>query len=254
MRKKRRIFRIRYWLMSVISIIILIFTWKGMKRLYHSGMESDYLKVKQIEVIGNRRFTKEYLLNQAGLEVGMNIVQINKEKIMERLNSPWIETCSIKRYFPYVVKMCIKERRGSAIYQSCEESYLIDGNGYLIDTIDLEKIEVRARNALPRIEYDGDIKPKIGQVCPPARSGVKILSDLKKEFPELLSNLKNIKLFNDEYAVLYVKGYCKKIYVNFQDKMKKLKLLRKIVRNIKADHEKIEYIDLRFKNRIIVGG
>ncbi|MGA1824170.1 MAG: cell division protein FtsQ/DivIB [bacterium] len=247
MRKKRKKFRIRYWIIGFINIIILFFICKGVKKAYRSLMASDCLKIKQIELIGNRRFSKQQILDLADLKCGMNILRIDKKKIRERLTIPWIETCEIKRYFPYVVKICIKEREAMAIYHN-KESYLIDCHGYL-----LNKIEPDKNLNLPRIEFSGDSESKIGAVCPFAQSGVAILAAIRDAYPDLRQELQNIKLFKDDYSVLYVEGYFKKIYLNLHDTLKKLKMLKQMVTKIKEHHEKISYIDLRFKNRIIIG-
>ena len=247
MRKKKKKIRIRYWIIGFINIIIVFFIWKGVKKAYRYCMSSDYLKIKQIELVGNRRFSRQQILDFAGMEIGMNILRIDKKKIRERLNIPWIETCDIKRYFPYVLKICIKERKAMAIYHS-KESYLIDSHGYLIN-----KIEPDKNLNLPLIKYSGEIESKIGEVCPLAKSGITILSAIKDAYPDLIKELKIIELFKDDYSVIYVKGYFKKIYLNLQDKLKKLEMLKQMVTNIKTDHKKISYIDLRFKNRIIIG-
>ena len=242
MRKRK----ILFVLLVIFCLVSLYVVDKSIQKTLSFLKKSDFLKIDQIEISGNSRLDKSRILHLSGLKIGMNILDIDKKQIQDRLDFPCIEECSIKRKFPNKLYIKIKEREAVAICHN-SESYLIDKNGYLI-----ERLEQNQRDDLSVIEISNKIDPNEEQPLEQAKLGLKILFYINKIYPKILFGPINIELTEDESVVIKADSYLKKIFISIKDMERKMDFLLQLLPDIKKRCERLDYVDLRFDDLVII--
>lgn len=105
--------KIFFMIIAFISIFcfVLFCLGFGIIKLYQFTITSSYFNTEYIEVRGNDRIPKNVILADAGIELGLNSLDVNIGKV-ERLIllNPWVETVSVKRVLPRGFNIKIKER------------------------------------------------------------------------------------------------------------------------------------------------
>ena len=241
--------RFRHVILGIACIIVLYGLDKCIQKASIICRKSDFFKIKQIKILGNTRLNNDQIIRLAGLENGMNILDIKKGEILDRLHFPWIEQCTIKRKFPHRLEITIREREAVAVCHRGEsESYTIDKNGYLIEPFNLNQ-----KNNLPIFKLSDKIGFRVGETFKQAKSALKILSQIKDLYPKNLSEPINIELIGDESAVIKADTYLKKIYISLIDMERKMGFLRQLLPDIRKRQKSLDYVDLRFNDFVIIG-
>ncbi len=120
-----------------VAFKILIFTlvlFIG-HRFYLFLSEDPFFRVKEIEVEGCRKASKEELLSLIRVEGMPNLFTLRLKEISKRLEShPWVERVRIKKIFPNRIRIQVEERKPIAIVQ-LEEPYYIDAQGVIFSPV-----------------------------------------------------------------------------------------------------------------------
>lgn len=78
--------------------------------------QTSYFKARTITVEGNRRFSKEMILQEAGVKLHDNILGVNLNTLRYRLLAlPWVADAEVERELPDAIHIRVKERRPIAI-------------------------------------------------------------------------------------------------------------------------------------------
>jgi cell division protein FtsQ len=94
-----------------------------------------FFRVREVEVEGNRKITKEALLSLTMMEGMPNLFSVNLEEVVKRIEShPWIESVRVRKVFPNKILIQIEERQPMAIIQ-LEELYYIDAEGEIFSPV-----------------------------------------------------------------------------------------------------------------------
>lgn len=102
--------------------------------LYHQLLTSSTFCIKDnsnIEIVGLRRLTPEFIRQQAGLGPATNLLSLKPAQVERALLAhPWIARAELTRKWPHRVKLRIKEREPVALVQM-GELYYVDRQGSL---------------------------------------------------------------------------------------------------------------------------
>ncbi|NLP46284.1 MAG: FtsQ-type POTRA domain-containing protein [Epulopiscium sp.] len=114
---------------SILSMIISIATF------FSIILISPIFTLKQIEVLGNERYSIEEILDRLHIQEGMNVFGfIMNNEIKKFKNDPYIEKIDIKLDFPHQVQINIIERKAIG-YVPYMGAYLsIDKDGRVLET------------------------------------------------------------------------------------------------------------------------
>ena len=83
----------------------------GGLHLYRMVTTSDFFAVRQIEIRGATHFSREAILESAGLEPGVNSLTVNIADVERGLrNNPWVASVAVKRRLPDAFEIRIRER------------------------------------------------------------------------------------------------------------------------------------------------
>jgi cell division protein FtsQ len=122
-------------------LLILIFfaavLW-GLNYFYHS----DYFKVKNIDVQDNEHYKDEEVTALIPEVIGVNLFDINKKIIEDTIADEldWVRDAELSKIFPNRVVIKLIERRPDLIILYKDEYFLMDGDGVILDKIEMENL------------------------------------------------------------------------------------------------------------------
>jgi len=104
-------------------------------RVYAHLLEDPLFRVREVEVAGCQKLSRETLLSLARVEGMPNLFTVNLRDVARRLaDHPWIEYVMVRKVFPYKLSIHIEERKPMAIVQ-LEQLYYIDGKGVIFSPV-----------------------------------------------------------------------------------------------------------------------
>lgn len=115
---------------ALISVLLILVTAAACIGIYYLSL------VKTISISECTRYTKNDILNAAGITSGKCILSYNPKEIKSRLEEdPYLEVLSVKRIIPDEISIEVDEREEYAAIVTGNDSYcVIDKNGYILFT------------------------------------------------------------------------------------------------------------------------
>lgn len=96
---------------------------------YDIFTQTGYFNAKHLKISGISRLTRNQVLEQAGLQKGVNIMAVNLNLTRKRLLAhPWILEAQVIRQIPDTIKINLKEQVPLAIFD-LGRKYLLNTNG-----------------------------------------------------------------------------------------------------------------------------
>lgn len=197
-------------------------------------------KLSDIVFSGNKHLAETELKTLTGLKVDENILRLSVKKVSGRLmESPWIKAVSVRKDFPDRVLVNIHEASPFAILDINRQAFLIDDKGKRLEEMknnpvpflpiiyseEQNKDNFREALALAKVIKDRNIATERGRV--------EIIA--KGKGPE------DISVIVDGMLIKIGQG-------SYEQKLSRLFSLEEEVKKMPA----VDYIDLRFANRVIV--
>jgi len=226
---------IRYLFVILAALSLLILLRYG---LHWFGRE--FLPVKQVLFTGYKHLSEKELMRLSAIN-NTDMINLSAKSVKANLmKSPWIKNVSIRKDFPDTVKIMIYETEPFALLEMKGKSFLIDGDGRLLEELKGEAIPFlpvilsdpfKNRESfteaiiLARVLRERNIAKE--------RNRVEILADREKE---------NMAVMIDGVVVK----------VGYGDYEEKFARLFELEEEIKKKAMAVEYIDLRFSNSVIV--
>lgn len=116
-----------------------------------------FLRITDITVTGNERYTSEEIINQCTIDVGDNLFLADIENAKEKLelNLPYIYSANINRKLPYTIEITVKEAEPAYAIQNKDKTYILlddkfkvleqgskDASGITISQAEIESVEI----------------------------------------------------------------------------------------------------------------
>jgi cell division protein FtsQ len=215
----------------------------------HAVNDAPTLHVSQIHVRGNQHLARgEVLALLAGLE-GQHLLSTDLEVWRRRvLGSPWVEHAALRRVLPSTVEVVIRERLPMAIGRIRGDLYLVDEQGRVID----EYGPNYAQFDLPIV--DGLADQAAGEpVVDPARAwlAASLLHAFEAQ-PALMKRISQIDVASAHDAVVLLDQDPALVHVGDEQFVERLQRYLELREALRARVADIEYVDLRFDDRIYV--
>lgn len=103
---------------------------------------SPIFDIRNIEVSGNLKISKEKIINFSGLELHTNIFKFNKGLVREKIKqNAYIENVEVTRKLPSTVQIEIEEREAKYMLQFADSYVYINNQGYMLE-ISNEKLDI----------------------------------------------------------------------------------------------------------------
>lgn len=219
------------------ALLVAAALWAGWRQV----MRSERLKVKTVEVRGNRFLSEGEVRELLGPAHGANILGLDIEDLKRRLRaSPWLDDATVRRRLPDTLQVDVREREPLALAE-VGRLYLMDADGDLIDLYG-------SRTAA----YDLPIvRGLAGTDEQQRRDRASRVAELLRDLEELQSEVSEIQVQPDgDLRVVLRRGGevlrlgkapCKPGVEAF------LRMRRELVERC----PRAEYFDLRFRGRIV---
>jgi len=130
----------------ILTLYLLIFTkyLDSVKNLvkyhiYEYTADMD-LVLENILIEGQKNIATDEIIATLNADVGTPILSINLSKVQESLNkNPWVKNSIVSRRLPKSIYIHIVEREPIAIWQQNQKLYLVDADGYVMNTYQIDK-------------------------------------------------------------------------------------------------------------------
>jgi cell division protein FtsQ len=216
-----------------------------------SLLATEALTVSKITVNGNAKLSRGEVLALLDDLRGRNMLFVNLEEYRQRLlASPWVADAALRRALPGTIDVLVSEREPLGIARLRGGLYLLDERGAVID-------EFGPNNAaldLPVI--DGLAAAKSGSTATAidphrAQLAVRLLESLQAR-PDLAGRISQVDVTDARDAVVMLKGDIAMIRVGDDQFAERLQSYLDLAPALKERVPSIDYVDLRFGERVYV--
>jgi cell division protein FtsQ len=196
--------------------------------------------VHKIVFSGNTHLSDEELRAVSGLKGGENLLTLSCRTLAGKMTeSRWIRSVSIRKELPDKIIFRIKEAEPFALLDMKGRLFLVDDNGTL-----LEELKESAVPFLPVITGDPFSQKEVFSEAIRLAKAIKDTGLLaRKDHVEIIAH-------NAEALSVNLDGILVKVGTG--DYEEKLERLTQVENEIQKRHIPVDYIDLRFANRVVV--
>jgi cell division protein FtsQ len=248
-RKHKSIARKLFYVLWIFLIIILFgAVIYGLNFFYNS----DYFKIKDIELKGNSFYKSEVIIEEVSDLKGTNIFEIDKKKYEISLVNDLsrIKEAEILKVFPDKLIINISERAPFLIILYKNEYFLLDNEGIVLEKVgeDINKYEnlLIVKDVINYFPENG-IKIAKKNVLSAATIYNNLSDDIKKiiKYAGILDN-------NSGDIYFETNDYKNIIFGNSNEIVKKNAILEQILKNIRNENICYSIIDLRISDNPII--
>lgn len=235
----------KYFLIALFIGLVFI-------SIIYAGSQFIFL-IDKISVSGNIELTQNEIIKISGINKGMNIFTVNIGQTINKLREePYIRYAYVSRTLPNKISINVIERKPIALI-SMDKLYSFDISGILLPE------PTRINNDLPILTgIESVYKFEFGEstVHYQIRQGVNIIAQINNFYSEINDFISEL-YWNKKYKEWIIINSGNKPLIklgtdNFPTKLQTLDNFFKMMKNKKRNINQFKYIDLRFKNQLIV--
>lgn len=210
---------------------------------------SNFCNIKEVIIKGNDCLREDEIFYKSGIQLGENIFKLDLQKSKDSLiREPRIKEVEIKRVIPNKIIISLIERKPAAIVHIGKEYFTSSKEGLVLSKIDRPKEEF----ALPLVLGLEIGEIKIGEIIdkPEFRTALESINSAEVILPKIFCRVEILSL--DDFMI-YNKDDTLKIRVNGPEVIiNKENLLREALVKIEREKLLVEYIDIRFKDSLVI--
>ena len=234
-----------------LAAAVVCFATVAASAFYRYGERSWRFRVDSsdnIEITGTQNVTKGQIMEVMGADMGRNVFFIPLAQQKAQLEQiPWVESASVMRFVPNRLKVEIHERTPVAFARVGPRISLIDASGALMELTSTKKYSfpvILGMNAgeplstrAPRMKVYNELARELDS------GGAHYSQDLSEVD---LSDLEDVKVrVNDPSGEVLV-------HLGASDYLRRYKIYVSHAREWRQQFDKLESVDLRYENQIIV--
>ena len=219
--------------------------------LYHYGERSWRFRVESsdnIEVTGMQNVTKAQIMEVMGADIGRNIFFIPLAQQKAQLEQiPWVESASVMRFVPNRLKVEIHERTPVAFARVGPRMSLIDAGGTLME------LTPKHKYSFPVILGMNPGEP-LSTRAPRMKTYAEMVRDLDSGGGRYSQDLSEVDLSDLEDVKVRVNDAAGDVLVHLgsSDYLRRYKIYVTHAQGWRQQFQKLESVDLRYDNQIIV--
>ena len=238
-------------LWAIAATVALSVAGLGAAALYHYGEHSWRFRVESsdnIEITGMQNVTKAQIMEVLGADIGRNIFFIPLAQQKAQLEQiPWVESASVMRFVPNRLTVQIHERTPIAFARVGPRMSLIDAGGTLMELTAKHKYSFPVILGMNPGEPLSTRAPRMKAYSEMVREldsgGARYSQDLSEVD---LSDLEDVKVrVNDPAGDVLV-------HLGSSDYLRRYKIYVTHAQGWRQQFQKLESVDLRYDNQIIV--
>jgi cell division protein FtsQ len=248
-RRRKLILRKWFTALWIIFVIILFgaIIW-GLNFFYNS----DYFKIKNIEVKGTDYYKPEEIRESIKNLNGANIFEIDKKKNEDIITNNFsrIKEADLQKIFPDKLVINLSERVPFLVIFYKDNYFLIDDEGVVIEKI--SEIKEKYKDLLT-VKDVVNYMPVLGDKI--AKKNIISSAVIYNAFnEEIKASIKYAGVNNDIFSDIFFETFDGKIiiYGNSKEIIKKNTVLEQILKDIKKENIYYSIIDLRISDNPIV--
>ena len=233
------------------SAAILCIVGLGAAWLYRYGERSWRFRVQSsdnIEVIGMYNATKAQIMEVMGADIGRNIFFIPLAQQKAQLEQiPWVESASVMRFVPDRLKVEIQERSPVAFARVGPRIALIDAGGTLME------LPPKHKYSFPVILGMNPGEP-LSTRAPRMKAYNQLVQELDAGGARYSQDLSEVDLSDLEDVKVRVNDAAGNVLVHLgsSNYLPRYKIYVGHVREWRQQFQKLESVDLRYDNQIVV--
>jgi cell division protein FtsQ len=238
-------------LWAVVAAGIVCVAGLGAAWLYHYGEHSWRFRVESsdnIEVTGMQNVTKPQIMEVMGADIGRNIFFIPLAQQKAQLEQiPWVESASVMRFVPNRLKVEIHERTPVAFARVGPRMSLIDAGGTLME------LTPKHKYSFPVILGMNPGEP-LSTRAPRMKTYAEMVSDLDSSGAHYSQDLSEVDISDLDDVKVRVNDPAGDVLVHLgsSDYLRRYKIYVSHAQGWRQQFQKLESVDLRYDNQIIV--
>src|ERR1700731_4329305 len=201
-----------------------------------------------IEVTGMQNVTKAQIMEVMGADIGRNIFFIPLAQQKAQLEQiPWVESASVMRFVPNRLKVEIQERTPVAFARVGPRIFLIDAGGTLME------LPQKRKYSFPVIHGMNPGEP-LSTRAPRMKTYSEMLAELDSGGARYSQDLSEVDLTDLEDVKVRVNDPAGDVLLHLgsSDYLRRYKIYVTHAQGWRQQFEKLESVDLRYDNQIIV--
>lgn len=218
--------------LPVVLLVALIFL--------ASHTVQTLFRVRSVVITGNEHLTDEELKGMAGISTDENLFRMSSSRISSKLAaSPWIRSVAVRKEFPDRLLIQITEAEPFALLDMKGKLFIVDDRGTMLE--ELRNIAVPFLPVILSNPYQE--KEAFLEAITLAKAIKNTGSLSRKDHIEIISHKPQEMSVNIDGLVVKIGAG------EYEDKLARL---ADIEQEIKQRNISVDYIDLRFANRVLV--
>jgi cell division protein FtsQ len=230
------------------KVILIAACFYGIFVGYRFATDSPYFAVNKVTWVGNQHLSVEEIDPWAGPVLGENIFRVDLGEISQKLaKHPWVQTASTRRVFPQGLHINITERIPLARIQ-LDQIYMMDSYGVLLGP------EEEKFYGLPLLTGIAVKNPTPGYnvASREATGGLKAMYEFN-QLPMFEENpIDTVHIRNHSRMAFLTRNRDMEIHMRTNMVSESFKNLKLVLDEIGGDKGTLSYIDLSFKNKVVV--
>ena len=247
--KRRRVFTARWRRVLKVSAIFVIVLFVGYQ-IKVFVLQMPVLSIDRVIVRGNVHLSTDEALSLVDGLHGENIFRTDLEQWRNALlASPWVKDATLRIVIPSTIKISISERVPMALGRIDGHLYLIDDQARLIAEYGTEytHFDLPVIDGLLRETSNGQV------VIDDQRSHLtmRVMNDLETQ-PRIVGRISQIDVSNPSNVVVILDDDEALIHLGVNQFAERLRSYLEMVTALREKVPHIDYVDLRFGNRVYV--
>jgi cell division septal protein FtsQ len=220
--------------------------------IHHSEDQGESFSAADIQIAGNKIISDRQILHLCGFNnrASNKKIKINIQKLAEQIMSfDYVKGVSITKRLPSILNITIEERKPIAFIYG-RGLNLIDNQGFLLPIQGyIKSWDLPLISGIKNLGKLGD-KTSLTRV----RVALEMITYLEQENPLVASMISEINLSAETYMELFLIEGGTKVRINDNSFYKEIYALKNfMVKYINiTELKRIEYIDLRFRDQLII--
>jgi len=210
---------------------------------------SNFCSIEEVIIKGNDYLSEDEIFSKSQIKLGENIFKLDLKKSIDSLKQePRIKEVEIKRVIPDKIIISLKERKAAAIVRIGEEYFSSTKEGIVLSKINRSE-EGFGLPLVLGLEID---IIKIGEIIdkPEFRAALESINLVEVILPKKFCQ---VQILSPDDFMICNKDDTLKVRVNRPEAIiNKENLLREALEEIERGKLLIEYIDIRFKDSLVI--
>jgi cell division protein FtsQ len=226
---------------AAIALAVAFALYRGSDAVLHARL----LDIQRIVVRGNDRLSTGEVLSLLGGLRGQSLLSADLEAWRRALlASPWVRDATMRRSLPSTVDVAIVERQPLAIARMRGALYLIDEGGTVIDEYGPQyaDLDLPIVDGLPA---SGDDDGERAQLV------ARLLASVRQK-PEVARRVSQIDVRQPHNAAVILRGDAAVVHLGDDRFLPRLESYLQVAAALRERVADIDYVDLRFDDRIYV--